>query len=352
MGGWCTSVAHMKIVIAGGGLVGVTLAALLRRRGMAPHVVERMPAGVYVKRGFMLGHQGYDALADLGLLDGILAAGRPIGAMPDGRSAATAIEVGRVLAALGEDVPVLHDHAVIALERDPSGRVVGAAVEGPEGARVIQSDLVVACDGFRSRVREMAGLECAIEPLEEGKIEWMSPVPTEASFDMAYLSNGAHIGMLSWPEGSFGWRTMDRSGREAALAPGIEAFAEAWSRLLPASAEGVRGLTSTDELLYTEPELLSCPRWWVPGVVIIGDAAHFFGPETGASAGIGMADAFALAEAVAAHRTDADRACQAYEAWRGPAVRPYEAGDPSRGRLRGTPLAPGRPEERWPPPAS
>ena len=108
----CIRVARMRVVVAGGGLVGLTLAALLRRRGVEPHVVERMPAGVYVKRGFMLGHQGYDAIADVGVLDQITAAGRPIGAMPDGRSAATAIEVGRVLAAVGEDVPVLHEHTV------------------------------------------------------------------------------------------------------------------------------------------------------------------------------------------------------------------------------------------------
>jgi hypothetical protein len=54
---------------------------------------------------------------------------------------------------------------------------------------------------------------------------------------------------------------------------------------------------------------------------------------------------------IAAHRTDADAACATYEAWRAPAVRPYESGDPSRTRLRGTSLAPGRPEERWPPSA-
>ena len=33
-----------------------------------------------------------------------------------------------------------------------------------------------------------------------------------------YLSDGGHIGFFSWPEGSFGWRTMDRCGREAAVA--------------------------------------------------------------------------------------------------------------------------------------
>ncbi|MGD9695772.1 MAG: FAD-dependent oxidoreductase [Thermoleophilia bacterium] len=339
----------MRVVIAGGGLVGLTLAALLRRRGVAPAVVERMPAGAYVRRGFMLGHQAYDAMAELGALDAIRAAGRPIGATPDGGSAATAVEVGRVLAAVGEGVPVLHEHSVVGLERDADGRVTGAAVEGPEGARVIASDLVVACDGVRSRVRDMAGLAAEFAPMEEGKIEWMSPVPTGDSFAMAYLSNGAHIGLLSWPEGSFGWRTMERCGREAAVAPGISAFAEAWSALLPPAAAGVRGLTSADELLYTEPELLSCPRWWAPGVVLIGDAAHFFGPETGASAGIGAGDALALAQAIAANRADADAACAAYEAWRAPAVRPYEAGDPSRRRLRGARLAPPLPEERWPP---
>lgn len=339
----------MKVVIAGGGLVGLTLAALLRRRGLDPVVVERMPAGVHVKRGFMLGHHADDAMADLGVLDRIRTEGRAIGQRPDGTAAAVAIEVGRVLAAIGEGLPVLHEHSVVALERSPDGRVIGAVVEGTDGARSIPADLVVACDGIRSRVREMAGLETQFAPLEEGKIEWMSPVPVAESFAMTYLSNGSHIGMLSWPEGSFGWRTMDRVGREAAVAPGIEAFIAAWSLLLPESADGVRALTSTDELLYTEPELLSCPRWWIPGLVIIGDAAHFFGPETGASAGIGAGDALALAQAIGAHPDDPDAACTAYEAWRGPVARHLELSDPGRQRPRGAILSKPLDHERWPP---
>ena len=117
----------------------------------------------------------------------------------------------------------------------------------------------------------------------------------------------------------------------------------------PHAAAGVGAIASIDEVGYDEPELLSSPEWWDPGVVLIGDAAHFFGPETGASAGIGVGDAQALAQAIAMAPNDPDGACTAYAAWRGPAVRPYEAGDPGRLRLRGHALPPGLPEERWPP---
>lgn len=339
----------MRVVVAGGGLVGLTLAALLRRRGVAPVVIERMPAGVHVKRGFMLGHQAYDTMAELEVLDEIRRSGRAIGPTPDGGSAATAVEVGRVLELVGRGVPVRHEHRVVGLERDPTGRVTGARIEGPQGAETVASDLVVACDGIGSRVRAMAGLEAEFAPMAEGKLEWMSPVPTPDSFAMGYLSNGGHIGLLSWPEGSFGWRTTERVGREAALAPGIAALVQRWSALLPAAADGVAALTSTDQLHYSEPELLACPRWWAPGVVLIGDAAHFFGPETGASAGIGVGDAQALAQAIAAFPADADAACTAYAAWREPAVRPYEAADPGRRRLLGTQIDPPPSGERWPP---
>ena len=340
----------MRVLIAGGGLVGLTLARLLAARGGTPVVVERMPAGAYVRRGFMLGHHGFPALAELGVLDAVRAAGRPIGPQPDGSCAAIAVEVGRVLAALRTGLDVVHEHVVAGLTRDATGRVTGAVLRHADGAERTQpADLVVACDGFGSGVRRMAGIEAEVLPLEEGKIEWMSPVPVAEAFAMRYLADGGHIGLIGWPQGSFGWRTTARVGREAALAPGLAALVRSWSALLPAAAAGAGGLRSPDEVHYSEPALLRCARWWVPGAVVIGDAAHFFGPETGASAGVGMADAHALAQAIAAHADDPDAACATYEALRAPAVRPLEASDPGLWRLRGARLPRGRPEERWPP---
>lgn len=341
--------AGMNIVISGGGMVGMTLARLLRLRGFSPTVLERAPAGHYMPRGYMLGFQGYEPLEEVGVYEEVRAAGRPIAPRPDQPPVAVAVRFGALIEALARDLPVVYEHTVVDLVRDGDGRVTGVVAEGPDGRATLPADLVVACDGVGSPVRRMAGIEARVEPLADAALTFMSPVPAPTSFAMRYMSDGGHIGLLSWFEGSAGWRSIDKVGEEAAKAPGLEAVKRMWTDLLPESEEAVNGVTSMDQLRYSEPQLLSCQQWWVPGLVIIGDAAHFFGPETGVSSGIGLGDAHALAQAVQQNPTDPDAACRSYELWRLPVVRPYEAMDPGRERLVTAGNAPGRPEERWPP---
>ncbi len=340
----------MKVVIVGGGMVGMTLAHLLRRRGCEPTVLERMPAGHYVPRGYMLGFQGYEPLEEVGVYDEVRGAGRPIAPRPEQPPVAVAVRFGALIEALQRDLPIVNEHTVTELVRaGADGRIVGVVAEGPDGPVEIESDLVVACDGVRSPTRDKAGLEAQFDALPEAELGFMSTKVADTSFAMAYMSDGGHIGMLSWHEGSGGWRSMERVGREAAIAPGLDVIKEMWARLLPASESALDGIASLDSIRYSEPELLRCPQWWTPGAVIIGDAAHFFGPETGISSGIGLGDAHALAQAVMMNPDDADAACRSYETWRAPAVRPYEANDPGRQRIMVAGQAHGRPDEVWPP---
>lgn len=338
----------MRVVIVGGGMVGMTLAHLLRKRGVEPTVLERMPAGHYVPRGYMLGFQGYESLEEIGVYEEVREAGRPIAPRPDQPPVAVAVRFGALIEALQRDLPIVNEHTVVELARE-GDRVVGVVAEGPDGRVDIESDLVVACDGMRSPTREMAGLEAEFDALPEAELGFMSPTVADTSFAMGYLSDGSHIGMLSWGEGSAGWRTCARVGADAALAPGVEAIREMWARLLPPAASAIEGVTDVAQIRYSEPMLLRCPRWWTPGVTIIGDAAHFFGPETGVSSGIGLGDAHALAEAIAQFPDDPDGACNVYETWRAPAVRPMEANDPGRYRMVVAGAREPTPEERWPP---
>jgi 2-polyprenyl-6-methoxyphenol hydroxylase-like FAD-dependent oxidoreductase len=341
----------MRIVISGGGMVGMTLAHLLRQRGFEPVVIERMREGEYVPRGYMMGFQGFPPLEEIGLLDEIRSAGWDIAPREDGSTVAIAVNIKTVLHALARDLPVMYEHSVVALRTDDDGRVVGVEVEGPDGRSAIESGLVVACDGVMSPVRTMAGLEAKATDLSDASLTFMSPVSVGVSFRMEYFRDGGHIGLLGWPEGSAGWRSIDRMGAEKALAPGLEAIKKMWIELIPESEPGVSALTSLDQIRYSEPRIMSCPRWWTPGVVIIGDSAHFFGPETGVSSGLGLGDAHALAQAVLQNPDNPDAACASYETWRAPVIRPYEATDPGLARNMG-PTGEPRPEEVWPPPDS
>ena len=339
----------MKIVIAGGGMVGLTLGKLLRARGFEPTIIERMPEGAYIPRGYMLGFQGYEPLKEIGVLEKVWPEGREI-APQDGQDAvAVCVEVGKVIHAIAEGLPVEYEHSVVDLMKADDGRIIGVVVEGPEGQRTIEADLVVACDGKDSRVREMAGMAANYDSLPEATLGWMTSTPSDVPFGMAYTQHGQHIGVISWPQGTGGWRSIDKVGAEAALAPGLDAIKEMWVRMLPGSKKGVEALESIEQVRYGEPDLLTTPEWWVPGLVLIGDSAHFFGPETGISSGIGLGDAHALSEAIRQHPDDPDAACISYVGWRAPVVRPYEAMDPGRQRMlvagQGTP----GPGEAWPP---
>lgn len=335
----------IRTVIVGGGMVGLTLARLLRARGHDPVVLERAPAGVHGARGFMLGYQGFDAFEELGILERLRGAGRDVGMGPNGVPIGIAVDYGIVMATLAEGVPVAHGESVVALVRE-DGRVVGVETEGPGGRARVPADLVVACDGRGSAVREMAGIEAVLSPLNDAYLTFLSPVAPRQLFGFRYMSDGGMITMLGWPEGSTGSRRIDPVGEEAAKAPGLDRFLAGFAELLPEAREILPGVTSWDQVRYVEPRLLRCPRWWVPGVVAIGDAAHTFGPDTGVGAGIGLQDAHALAEAIM-RIPGADAACESYVAWRDPAVRPYEAMDPAWGRMGEIPAA--IPAERWPP---
>lgn len=368
----------MNIVIVGGGMVGMTLAHLLRKRGFEPTIIERMSAGHYFPRGYMLGFQGYEPLEEVGIYDEVKDAGRPIAPRPGEEPVAVAVRFGALIEALQRDLPMENELTVKELVKDDIGRVTGVVCEttppevlglermdstggnlaSAENARpenrpqeklTFDADLVVACDGTRSPVREMAGLEADIDPLPEASIAFFSRTPADTSFGMGYMSDGGHIGMLSWLEGSAGWRSCLKVGAEEALAPGLDSMKEMFARLLPASESALAGVESMDQVRYSEISLLRTPEWWKPGVVLIGDSCHFFGPETGISSGIGLGDAHALAEAIRQNPEDADKACHMYETWRAPAVRPYEANDPGRQRIMVAGQVEPTPEERWPP---
>ena len=119
----------MKVVIVGGGMVGMTLAHLLRRRGLEPTIIERMPAGFYQPRGYMLGFQGYESLQEVGVYDEVRDAGRPIAPREGQPPIAVAVRFGALIEALQRDLPMENELTVKELITDEIGRVTCVVAE-------------------------------------------------------------------------------------------------------------------------------------------------------------------------------------------------------------------------------
>lgn len=338
----------MRVLIVGAGVTGLTLWRCLERVGVRAEIVDRAPTPRPAPRPFMLPAHAFPAVERAGALDAARRLGSEIAPRQDVGPVALATSFVGLSAALAEGVPVRRGAEVARLVREDE-RITGAVVRTGDTEETLASDLVVAADGAFSPTREMAGIAAERTPATEAHLSFVSPVLTDEPFRMRYLGDGTQIGLIGWPEGSAGWWFIERCGREAALAPGLEAFRAAFTRLIPEAAAPLAALTSVEELVYREWDEVRCPEWWVPGAVVIGDAAHFLGPESGIGAGLGLGDALALSEAIAAAPDDPDAACRHYDTWWGPRVRPYEAVGAAGGRMPTDPEGRRRPEERWPP---
>jgi 2-polyprenyl-6-methoxyphenol hydroxylase-like FAD-dependent oxidoreductase len=340
----------MRVVVVGGSLVGLTLARALRKRGHEPVVLERGRGEV---RGdpLFVPYQAYDALDDVGVMDEVRRRGVPIADTGAGPPPGYGFFRRGLTELLAEGVPVEHEQAVVDLLRD-GGRVAGVRVRGPDGAeRDVPADLVVGADGANSPVRSLAGIPGETVVVDDGWLGALGAPDPERSFAMRFLSDGRQIGMYAAPGIGFIFWQIGRVGREAALAPDLERFRAAVARLLPEARTALAGVRDRSQLVYWEAlEVRGCEPWWLPGAVVIGDAAHALTPEAGLGSGLGMGDALALAEAVRQHPDDPDAACASYERWRRPVVAPYEAIRGAAVRM----VPPGAPaekpaEERWPP---
>ncbi len=337
----------MRVIIVGGGLAGLVLAGGLRRRGIAPVVIERSPAGTVTPGPIMLPFQAYEPLSDIGLMDDVRREGRPVPPIQGDDPVAYGIAREFLLERLRRDVDIRFGSTVTGLLKD-GDRVTGVRVEHDGTMEEIAADLVVGADGTGSPVRTMAGFPAEVYQFDTGALSWRSDVVADEAFAIHFLPDGRQATMLSWPGGTAGsWQIPHPAGgAEEALAPGFEAYRRSFAAMVPAAAAALEA-ASPDSWFYRSGQGVRCDTWWLPGVALIGEALHAFNPEAGIGSGLGMGDAQALAIAVANNPDDADAACREWEYWRRPALAPYLAiGSQAVRVVRG---GDPRPEEVWPP---
>lgn len=183
---------------------------------------------------------------------------------------------------------------------EQAGRVVGVRAKTAEGDVTVRADLVVGCDGRHSTVRAKAGLQGDHygAPMD---VLWfrITRKDSDTAETLGHIAAGTMLVMLD--RGDY-WQcayVIPKGGIDRVTAEGIDAFRRRVIALSPFLADRIGELESFDQvkLLSVSVDLLR--KWWRPGLICIGDAAHAMSPIGGVGINIAVQDAVAAANRLA-----------------------------------------------------
>ena len=173
-----------------------------------------------------------------------------------------------------------------------AGVVRGVRYRTAGGEQVALGRLTVGADGRASVTRAAAGLR----PLEFGvpmDVFWfrLPRRPDEPATVQARTGPGRFGLMLNrgdmWQVGYL----IPKGGEATVRAEGLEAFRAAVAALLPELADRVGELRDWDQVKLLTVQSNRLRRWWAPGYLAIGDAAHAMSPMGGVGINLAIQDA-------------------------------------------------------------
>jgi 2-polyprenyl-6-methoxyphenol hydroxylase-like FAD-dependent oxidoreductase len=195
---------------------------------------------------------------------------------------------------------------------ETQGRVVGLRAETPTGEIDIGADLVIGADGRHSTPREAAGLRVRNlgAPID---VLWMriTKRPPDPPGVVGRIGTGHFMAML---DRRTYWQcayVIRKGGGDTLRERGLEAFRADVVALAPFLADRIEAdLATWDDIKLLAVTVDRLERWWKPGLLCIGDAAHAMSPIGGVGINLAVQDAVAasniLAQSLANPRTPAD----------------------------------------------
>lgn len=305
----------MRVLICGGGIAGLTLAALLRQRGTEPDIIDHAPN--FDHAGYVLGLYplGNRVLHGLGAFDAFVAASEPM------HDYAIAGRNGRTIKnfdfrpfenkygqtrILGRADLLRILHHVAGSPQIRMGVTVSAMSEGGDRVRVRTSDgadneydLVVGADGIHSQTRKYVSPGAGIFDTKWACWAWWADrggFPADTVFEQ--WGAGRFLGVYPTPQ---------RLGVIAGAPARVLGFGAKDGRQMRMMEEFLKLKGRARDLIDSFPDdstemfywKLDDQRTkaWIKGrVVLLGDAACAFLPTAGIGASMAMESAAVLAD--------------------------------------------------------
>jgi 2-polyprenyl-6-methoxyphenol hydroxylase-like FAD-dependent oxidoreductase len=315
------------VIVVGAGPAGMVLALLLSRSGVKVVVLEQATSFVREFRGEVLQPGALRIFGDLGLGERILALA---GEFPSGVSVQVERKVFSfdlpsvgVLGAFGTPAIVPQQQLLEVLAGEASkrpefalvmgcavrelisdaGRVTGVRGHLHTGGEVeLRAPIVVACDGRFSAIRRAAAIDLQGVAVSFDLLWFSTPIPS-GSTNRAYVRIMQGELFASFPSRSnrmqVGW--LVHKGAYARLR--CRPFAECVDHIARHVPNPLRDLIRTTltgwESLALLPVVSQCARRWaLPGILLIGDAAHPMSPAGGQGINVAIYDAVVSARRI------------------------------------------------------
>jgi 2-polyprenyl-6-methoxyphenol hydroxylase-like FAD-dependent oxidoreductase len=179
---------------------------------------------------------------------------------------------------------------------EQGGTVVGVRAQTPAGELEVRADLTVGADGRRSVVRERAGLT-VLDLGAPMDVLWMrmSRQPTDPDQTFGRFDRGRILVFLNREEY---WQTayvIPKGKADELRQQGLPAFKQELVRLAPFLTNRVDELRDWDDIKLLTVAVDRLQRWFRPGLLCIGDAAHAMSPIGGVGINLAIQDAVATA---------------------------------------------------------
>jgi len=202
------------------------------------------------------------------------------------------------LADQGRRHPLLHlrtDAEVIDIRCDGE-RVTGVLASTPHGLLDVRAELVVGADGRRSVVRARAGLQVKNlgAPID---VLWMrvSRKPSDPPQTLGRVDFGKLLIMLNRDDYWQCGLVIRKDGFEEVRRRGLPAFREGITALAPFLHDRLGELHDWDDISLLTVAVDRLEKWYRPGLLCIGDAAHAMSPIGGVGINLAIQDAVAAA---------------------------------------------------------
>ncbi|HEY0757070.1 MAG TPA: FAD-dependent oxidoreductase [Ktedonobacteraceae bacterium] len=179
---------------------------------------------------------------------------------------------------------------------EEDGYVHGIRYRAQDGWHELRAVLTVGTDGRFSRIRKLAGFE-PIKSAPPMDVLWfrlphLAGDPGESGGKLDLGQGHLLVRLDRGDEWQIGY-TIPKGGYQALKSAGLERLRAEIGKLLPIFAERMQTITEWKQIAVLSVESSILKRWYRPGLLLLGDAAHVMSPVGGVGINYAIQDAVA-----------------------------------------------------------